>query len=255
MDQERVIANILGPIPNTRDFFTYDYNKQFMSELNSNSLLGPLLYSAEEKGSGTGSPSPKKENTGLIAQNQVQEAANFIRYASGAITPIHLAARKTYDNLYQMSMANDNSLQQKQAQITLNNYLADLRVFTAQNSVGVANLYYILSKRLPQKQSTTDNNLVTSQALSEFNMASWRLFHPNLEQNTQWITQINQASAATVQKEIATLLAEINYQMYLDRQLQERILLTNSIMLIQHAKTNAPRIDVENQSGPPGEGR
>lgn len=55
---------------------------------------------------------------------------------------------------------------------------------------------------------------------------------------------------ATVQKEIAVLLAEINYQMYLDRQIQERILLTNSIMLLQNLKAAQPTADFSNQSSP-----
>lgn len=44
------------------------------------------------------------------------------------------------------------------------------------------------------------------------------------------------ASPGTIQKEQLSLLAEINYQLYLNRQMQERILLTNSILLLQNAQ-------------------
>jgi intracellular multiplication protein IcmX len=59
-------------------------------------------------------------------------------------------------------------------------------------------------------------------------------------QLTEWVKNLNKSSSVTVQKEIAILLAEINYQMYLDRQIQERILMTNSIMLLQNMKSSQP---------------
>lgn len=45
---------------------------------------------------------------------------------------------------------------------------------------------------------------------------------------------INTASPATVEKEMALLLAEINYQLYQMRQQQEKIILTNSIFLLNN---------------------
>lgn len=257
MYQNQVMANVLGPLPSTYQFFSYDYNQQLIGQLNSNTLMGPLLYSTENSNqNNTGSPTPNRQNPGLLAQNQVQEAANFVRYASGAVTPASLPQLKAYDTLYNQAVPpsgsnNVSQLQQKQAQATLSNYLTNLRVYAAQSSVGIGNLYYILSKRLPQNQSGS-STILTSQAMSEFNMASWRLFNPDQSPNKQWINQINNASSATVQKEIATLLAEINYQMYLDRQLQERILLTNSIMLIQNTKSGQPSADFANQANSGG---
>ena len=71
-------------------------------------------------------------------------------------------------------------------------------------------------------------------------MATWRLFSPS-EGSNQWLNQINTASTTTIQKEMAILLAEINYQLYLTRQQQERLLLTNTMLLIQSTKGNAPQ--------------
>ena len=85
-----------------------------------------------------------------------------------------------------------------------------------------------------QKSSTS------SQALSEYQLASWRIYDPTHQQ--QWIDQLNTASAATVQKEIAILLSEMNYQLYLNRQQEERILLTNSIQLLQALTMNKPTL-------------
>lgn len=240
-----VTANIIGPLPSTYQFYNYQYNQQFLSQLNSNTLTAPLLYGTQNASANTtSSPTVGNNPAGLTAQSQAQQAANFIRYVSGGVTPLQLPNRRTYDQMFiaASTASNKPSLQQIQAQATLSNYFTTLRTYAAQYSVGVSNLYFIMSKRLPQNPSgsTDQSQQPTSQALSEFNMATWRLFNPSMGATKQWINQINAASPATVEKEIAGLLAEINYQMYLDRQIQERILLTSSIMLMQNTRATQP---------------
>jgi len=132
----------------------------------------------------------------------------------------------------------------------LNNYMLNLRVYTAQVSVGINNLYYIFAKRVPQNVGGTQQQL-TSQSLSELRMATWRLYNPD-QGNSQWINKINTASSETVQKEMAILLAEINYQMYLGRQQNERLLLTNNIMLLQNAFDNKDQRLLFNAGGSGG---
>ncbi|HAT1660149.1 TPA: type IVB secretion system protein IcmX [Legionella pneumophila] len=259
MYQNLVMQNVIGTIPpaqtsgSTPAFYSYKYNQPLISQLNSNSLIAPLLMDTSASQSG--------QDSGLTAKSQAQQALNFIRYASAQVTPPSLPKLSAYSELWNQATAKPNSagyneVQQKQAAATLSSYFNNLRVYAAQTSVGVSNLYYILSKRLPQNMSGDQNNPnVTSQALNEFNMATRRLFDPTAsntpgQPNQQWIKQINDASPATVQKEIAVLLAEINYQMYLDRQIQERILLTNSIMLLQNLKAAQPTADFSSQGSP-----
>ncbi|MFT4058571.1 MAG: type IVB secretion system protein IcmX [Legionella sp.] len=245
-----VTANVIGTIPSTYQYYTYQYNQQFLGQLNSNVLTSPLMYTTQSaSGNTTSSPSTTNQNGGLTAQNQAQQAANFIRYVSGIVTPLPLPNLKDYDTLYSQatppSSSSTPTLQQVQAQTTLNNYFTTLRTYAAQYSVSLSNLYFIMSKRLPQgtgSSSQSQNQIPMSQALSEFTMATWRLYNPDMSTNNQWINQLNGASSATVEKEIATLLAEISYQMYLDRQIQERILLTNSIMLLQNTRTSQPSL-------------
>ena len=76
----------------------------------------------------------------------------------------------------------------------------------------------------------------------------WRLANGGDSTTEQWVQKINTASSATVQKEIAILLSEINYQLYLDRQIQERMLLTNSVSLLQATKASQPNSDLTNQN-------
>ena len=183
------------------------------------------------------------KNKGLIGKSQVEQAANFIRYASGIVSPTTSISRNTYNALLTQTLEKkDETAAQRSARedalASLTTYLTQVRVYAAQSSVAISNLYYILSKRLPQDNQQLNGS---SQAVSELEMATRRLYKPNLKANEkQWIDSINSASPTTVQKEMALLLAEINYQLYLNRQQEERLLLTNSILLIQNLTQAKP---------------
>lgn len=267
-----VPTNVVGEIPDATTFFSPNYLQQFLNHLNSNALTGPLMYSTQDLG-GTQVTSDVAKN-GLTAQNQEQLAANFIRYVTGSVIPIALPKWKDYDTLYGRtllkSITGTPSTPQMQATQTLAKYLASLRTYAAQNSVGISNLYFIMSKRMPQTSPNQQGGNPTSQALNEFNMATWRLYNTTSagstsstgtagtgtagaggttgtggteSNNTPWINSLNNAPPAVVEKEIAILLAEINYQLYLDRQIHERLLMTNSILLLQSVRTGAPSTD------------
>jgi intracellular multiplication protein IcmX len=75
-------------------------------------------------------------------------------------------------------------------------------------------------------------------------MATRRLFNTDPSQPSQWLTQINSSSPATVQKEMVALLAEINFQLYLNRQQEERLLLTNSMLLLRLGKQMEPSLEL-----------
>ncbi|MFY7698570.1 MAG: type IV secretion protein IcmX [Legionella sp.] len=244
-----ITTNTIGVPPKPSDFFNYTSTNNYLSQLNSNTLLGPMIYSnipsnAQTESTSSSAPSP--------SLSQMQQADQFIRYATGSVVPTPLAKWSDYDAIYTMATAKaskpEDLAKQKSAQSRLMNYLANLRVFAAQKSAAISNLYFIMSKRMPQNLGNDTNN-ATSQAMSEYTMASWRLFKPqNGAATPQWISQLNTASPATVQKEIATLLAEINYQMYLNRQQEERILLTNSLLLLQNMNNLRPTLDRENNN-------
>ncbi len=240
----QVMNNVIGTLPTTYQYYTYDYNQQFLSQLNGNTLISPLLYSTSTSTPSTSSsPQPSSNGAGLPAQSQAQQAANFIRYVTGEVAPVSLPRLKDYDMLYTQATNVTNSVstaQQMKAQASLTTYFTQLRVYAAQSSIAYSNLYYILSKRMPQSTGASDSTSATSQALNEFTMATWRLYTPGGSANTSWLNQVNQASPATVQKEMVTLLAEINYQMYLTRQQEERLLLTNTMLLLLSSRSGQP---------------
>lgn len=242
--QYQVMNNVIGKVPDAKTVFRWDYNQQYLSQLNGNTLIAPLMYSTQNNSSSTSSAPPSQgENAGLTATTQAQEAANFIRYAIANVMPMTTATFQQYNTAFAKLVTKPRTPSELKAQQNatskLVTYLTSLRVYAAQMSVGIGNLYAIFSKRMPQNQSAKGSNM-SSQALSEFTMATWRLYNPDQSANQQWVAQMNQASAATVQKEIATLLAEINYQLYLTRQQEERILLTNTMILIQNSHSGQP---------------
>ncbi len=243
--QNKVMNNIIGTLPLT-PYLDATAPLAILSELNSDSLTGPLLYATTTQSSTSSSTAPANA-TGLTATTQAQQAANFIRYASGAVVPLSLMSHADY--MAQLgdatpptdtnSTSYDRTKQEK-AQAVLTKYLNQVRVYAAQQSVAISNLYYILSKRMPQTNGVDGN--ATSQAMSEMTMATRRIYNPAAvaTDSPQWLAQINTASPASVQKEMAILLSEINYQLYLNRQQDERLLLTNSLLLIQTLTTYAP---------------
>lgn len=262
MFQNQIVENVVGTIPSTTQFFSFAQNSNLLPQLNSNALIAPLNYSDEQLPNNSTNPGQNSGSPGLTAATQQQLAANFIRYVSGSIVPTILPNRAAYQALYDQattSSSDPDSLQnQARAQAAISNYLTTLRVYAAQTSVGMSNLYYIMSRRLPQQSNASggggaggqNNNTLPSQALNEYTMATWRIFKPSsgTEQKAQqWVDKLNQASPATVQKEIAILLSEINYQLYLDRQIQERMLFTQSVSLLQGTKAGQPNSDLSNQ--------
>lgn len=245
LTQGQVTINSVGTFPNPQDYFTYDAIQNLLPQLSVNSLTGPFLYQTQaENQNTTSSPveSSSSQNKGLQALSQAQAAQNFIVNASGSLLRPTLPSKQSYDSLYAKAMnlsKNTSLIEQKAAQKALSQYMAQLRTYAAQVSIGIGNFYYSLAKRLPQNPANAQTP--TSQALNEFQMATYRLFKAgNRSNDTQWIQKLNDASPATTQKEIALLLAEVNYQLYLNRQIQERQLLTNSIILLNTASQSKP---------------
>ncbi|MBA2650214.1 MAG: type IV secretion protein IcmX [Legionella sp.] len=239
MEPNKLLTNIIGRLPAptaaiTDAFYGPTYIQGLLGQLNSNSLLGPLNYSS------TTGDETSPTNVGLAGQSQAVQASNFIRYASGTLIPLKGVTFDEYNSVYKTADFDDKSTQTDTASVTakylarqaLNTYFTDLRSHAAQVSVGMGNLYSILSKRMEQNMGGTG----TSQAQSEYNMATRRLSIDSNPEVKSWVEQINSASSATVQKEMAILLAEINYQMYLNRQQDERLLMTESIILLQNIR-------------------
>jgi intracellular multiplication protein IcmX len=214
--------------------------QNLLNQLDSSVFLTPLVYSISNSQQNQNTNSKPGAPTSLTAQNQIQAAQNFLRYLSGTILPPTLPTKSVFDSLIQKIRSTDDQQQQINSFDSLTSYLLGVRVFAARQSVAIQNIYEMLSKRIPlDSRDKTLTGSSTSQAMDEFIMASYRLFTPNPKPNSgvapsasAWQTKISGASSATVQKEMVILLAEINYQLYQMRQQQERMLLTQSLIMM-----------------------
>jgi intracellular multiplication protein IcmX len=240
----QVVANAMGTLPGPDAYYSYDYQAHFLNELNANSLIAPLEYSTEEN------DNKSDEEIGLVGKNQVEYAANYVRYVSGLIQPIPTIKRSEYDSLlskaYQSPAGSTETDAERTARedalASLNSYIAKTRIYAARNSVAISNLYALLAKRLVQKDLGN-----TSQAVKEMQMATWRQYDPSKPEEEQWIQKINTASPATLLKEIALELSDINQQLYLNRQQDERILLTNTLLLLTNLTNFPPGTSTETE--------
>ncbi len=246
---DNVTQALIGPPPPTATAFNAQGLSTTVSQLNGNILTGPLLYSSTADNPSTTTPQEGQAGA-LTATSQIEQANDFIRFSLAGASPLTLPKYTTYDQYYSAWLSNNDP--------TLQNYLKTIYGYAARLSVPIANMYFIFNKRMPQpsaaKLQSGDTSVDASglsQALAEFQMATWRIYNPAQgttpgTTTSQWPTMINQATDKTVQKEIALLLSEINYQLYLNRQIQERQLLTESLMLVQNLTMNQPDAGLNN---------
>ena len=226
-------------MPGYYTFLRQTSDPKVLPSLSADTLLSPLTYNEQMPNESNNSST---DNLGLYGRTELASADNFIRYLSGELIPNTISTDTEY-NLYK-DLANfgvdgDESLCSQypiDAAMKIKVYRTMLRGYAAQESVGTSNLYHLMQKRrsVPTGQTHTSNTKNTSQMEEEYNMATYRIFNPDgsgsTAKETLWQANLKQASSAAIQKQMALLLAEINYQLFLNRKEQERILLTLSAM-------------------------
>lgn len=170
-------------------------------------------------------------------------AKNFIGYISNQFNPIPLIDFTQIISSSQLAQALNNPAVQQ--------YLLTIRQTVANDSTGMNNLYYLYNERVSQNTNallgtqfttiapgTLPQNLQTKAsplALEKW-MATHRLTNYQSDKNTPtWSDAMETATPATLQRETVYLLAEIRYEMYQQRMLQERILATASVQQLQNA--------------------
>lgn len=192
-------------------------SSDLLPSLNADTFISPLMYTNQNNG-GNGKM-PQSNLTTLQAQSQQQAASNFVRHLAGEFIPLPEQNSRTLTNAFNNNVAG------------VVNYFNSLRGFIAQVSVGISNLNYLYGKRMSPENGSSDNTPTVSQSAYEFQMATQRLQNPNTgdsQQNNGWAAGLDKLTPREAQREMLMLLAEMNYQLYLNRQVQERMLLTMS---------------------------
>ncbi len=169
-------------------------------------------------------------------------AANFIKYISNQYNPTAL--------IDFTKIISTNNLTQALGTQAAQQYLYILRKMLAGYSVGMSDMYYLYNQRVPQDTTALLGNQFNSitqstlpQALqkqaSPLAIQEWMATHrlTSYDPNTKtppWVTSMENATPATLQRETVYLLAEIRYEMFQQRMLQERILATLAAQELQN---------------------
>jgi intracellular multiplication protein IcmX len=201
-----------------------DRNLAEIAQLNLNSLLDPVVYSISRGEPGTGSPSTRKSSPlagALSPDSEEATAANFVRYVTNQVKNLDYPQKFEFNTAYSKAIEAINDKSSSPEATKLAKYIANLRSYAAQASVGISNFNYLLAKRKLNGDSGV------SQAAIEAEMATKELFNP------QWYTDMEQSSDSVVQRQTLYMLAKMNYQLYLNRLMYERILATLSVMQLQ----------------------
>lgn len=191
----------------------------------SSSLMDVLQYSNTPftySSSGTQTTSP---------YDQESYALGFARNLTGMNLPTVLPEQATISSLLSNATSTDATTANS-ALTSLFSFLTNLYYVTAQQSVGVHNIAEIMIRR------KTNANTGVSPAYGEYLMATRRLMPTQGSSGSPtnpWVTDLQSYNQVQLTQEMLYLLAEINYQLYLSRMQEEKILLTLSASEIQGA--------------------
>lgn len=217
-------------VPLYWDFLEQNISPLVIPSLDASTLVNPITY--KDSSSNTENILPFHSKLGLYGRTELSAADNFIRYLSGDLLPNIMTTSAEYNQYYNIATNAKCYQFRLDAAMKIKAYRTMLRIYAAQASVGNSNLYHIMQRRRATTvPGTTETK--TSQLEQEYKMATYRIFNATstaTNKKTDWQERLETASSASIQKQMALLLAEINYQLYLNRQEQERILLTLSAM-------------------------
>lgn len=158
----------------------------------------------------------KNEKEGDATLNDSQMAQKYIELSGGLLTPF---AHK--DFLPSAEFRVDRV-------VPRDHYLMRVYNYVARESLGMSNLYQIFGSRL------TTNGKSAVQA--EYDSATRRL-------KPEWHDEMEKAAPLTVAREMIYLMAEMNYQMYQQRRMNERMLATMSMIQLQILEQTREQIE------------
>ncbi len=183
------------------------------------------------------------------SSNSNNPPLDYLKYVTNYYSPtpkIDFSALTT-------SGGKNSQLNQAFQQSNVLEYLYKIRRLEAVSSVGISNLYYLYSERVPQKTKDLLKNIpdedlknlpsnlqkyASPLALQKW-IATHRLSSESSGSNgsdssvTPWVQSIENATPATLQREMVYLLAEIQQQLFKQRMINERILATLSVQQLQ----------------------
>lgn len=200
-------------------------DKNNINSLNVGALIDPIQYDTDKF-------------------NLAKTAKDFIQYASSQFNPLPIIDFGTGDKLTRALRT--ASVQQ---------YLLMIRQMIANYSTGMNNLYFLYNERipkqttellgsessnttkdtLPQTLQTTASRLSLEKWMATYRVTNYKYKCKICDKESTWNDAMENATPASLQRETLHLLAEIRYELFQQRMLQERLLATESIAQMQNA--------------------
>lgn len=227
------ITNLSQNLPNATN------QLQALPTLNADTLLSPLMY---KQNLSTIPGTAETPFTAAGAQNELESATDFVKYVTGQFLPLQPTSNSDFVG---------------QSLPTIYTYIAMLRTYISQWSMATSNLNFLLAKRIQPK---VDGQPQISQSAYEYNMATRRLQTNSTNTDSTndcsggansascqktWMQQIKGMTSAQQNTQMLELLAEMNYQLYLNRQIMERLLAVNSVSLASSVGYNKSSITLD----------
>ena len=197
--------------------------------LNFATLITPSTYQTPATGAATSSTS-FLQSTG---NKPGQDALNFITFLAEMTTPL-----KAYTPREWLAVKKDKA--------TMQRYLLNLRSYAALMSVGLNNLLHIFQQRVPV------NGLGTKAGMSQANVSPRALekYMANYRLDKSWHQRMEKETPFAVQKQMLFLLAEMNQQLFKERQQNERIIATLSTLQLETMGFKRSGAEAEQQQSP-----
>lgn len=184
---------------------------------------------------------------------QSYAAQSFIGFVSGLSNPPNIPS---FSSLKSKNVSEDQINAFRQS-APVQQYLAELRAYTAEQSVGLNNFYHLYAQRIIQKDlgkklnvhefSTVDEkgNIVPGQPIADVSpleaeeyLARRRVYDP------AWYKDMESAtSPLTLARESLYILAEIRLELFKARMENQRLLATLSTLQLQSLRTQKILID------------
>ena len=224
---------VIDPSSSSSQSASPDQQTKALNTLNLESLISPMVYRTISQDSGTNI-------------NQQQLAQSYIIYAAGLVNPVQALDFSSikyptdkYNNL-------NDFLKDAQKTNEVATYLMNLRTYAAQQATGISNLFQLYYERMPITDSTTlqqaisimtpppGSSLSAPPPPNQLSLLQMQQYLATRRINdTNWYTQMQNATPATLSREILYLLAELPpalFQLHLDL---ERLIATVSVLEIQ----------------------
>jgi hypothetical protein len=196
--------------------------------INLDSLITPVQY---------------PRTSGEVNEKQ-QSALLFINFITGVAQPmpsLNLAAAKNAKE--RDDILNTPSVKKY--------FVAFLRQI-ANYSVGISNFYYLYAERVPIP--TQNRDIPSGLKLPEYltkeasPLAIDQYSATRRIQSKEWYQEMQTTTPATIQREMLYLLAEMRYELFQLRMVNERLLATESAMQIKATNDNLPLLRVTLQN-------